>query len=73
MAHFLMKSGGTPKEQARRRTEASVSHLFVISFFDIFLQTNKIYHTFFLNLIFYFVAENEIAKKNNHEIVFKSM
>ena len=23
MAQFLMKSGGTPKEQARRRTEAS--------------------------------------------------
>ena len=42
MAHFLMKSGGTPKEQARRRTEVDIYND-VIFFIFLFLT---LYHNF---------------------------
>ena len=36
MAHFLMKSGGTPKEQARRRTEVNIYNDVIFFIFFIF-------------------------------------
>ena len=60
MAQFLMKSGGTPKEQARRRTEAS------------FLLTNSKRN---LNLIVQTISILwlKMAGKEETLIVLKSM